>query len=277
MQIGKNIFKLSGVEYGTNSNVYVVRTGDELLMFDCGEGDLQWGIVQNALKEWDLDKLKVSYLFITHSDGDHAGNAIRLQRTGTRVIIGPGDADTLIDGGGVMKQLIPPLAYDPCVPDETPEDGKVYKIGDVTVEVIYAAGHTPGGIDYKITVGGKIAVVTGDNFEIGPVMGRNDISINPGNMAGARFDRQAFIDNFEKMSHVDADYILPGHYYCFCGDCRKVFQKAYDTLLKDLDAGKDKEQMRWIIKDFTGMLMKNEGLTEQEAIEKLARFGFKES
>ena len=35
--------------------------------------------------------------------------------------------------------------------------------------------------------------------------------------------------------------------------------------------------MRWIIKDFTGMLMKNEGLTEQEAIEKLARFGFKES
>ena len=42
MKITEHLYQISGVQYGTNSNIYALRTEEGLVLIDCGYQEEQW-------------------------------------------------------------------------------------------------------------------------------------------------------------------------------------------------------------------------------------------
>ena len=42
VKITEHLFQISGVQYGTNSNIYAIQTEEGLVLIDCGYQEEQW-------------------------------------------------------------------------------------------------------------------------------------------------------------------------------------------------------------------------------------------
>ncbi len=86
---------LYGFRMPTSENVYLFRQGDELTMIDAGHG-IYYADFKRLLKKRGMDPGRVTRIFITHPDTDHAGMARYFEEEfGSRVFIHPGSADVI--------------------------------------------------------------------------------------------------------------------------------------------------------------------------------------
>ena len=92
MMLAKNLYKLSGIEYGTCSNTYALDWGEGIALFDAGTHDIQYDTMRAQLRRWGLADKPVTHVFLTHGHFDHAGNAQRFQQAGARIVVGEADA-----------------------------------------------------------------------------------------------------------------------------------------------------------------------------------------
>jgi len=136
---------------GGPSNAFVVSLNDTAIAIDAGAGEAKMTV---ALEETGVRADRVSAVFLTHSDRDHAGGLSLF--SGARVFLSA-DEEQMIDGrqarGFLYKNK--PLA----VRYELVEDGDTLNLGDFEIQVIATPGHTPGSVSYLVN---RNLLFTGD-------------------------------------------------------------------------------------------------------------------
>jgi glyoxylase-like metal-dependent hydrolase (beta-lactamase superfamily II) len=122
----------------------------------------------------DKSNVTVERILLTHGHLDHVGGAAPLAEAFAVPIDGPHQEDSfLIEGGYLARQCAmfgwPPIAG--FTPARWLGDGDEIQVGDETLQVIHAPGHTPGHVVY-FHAGARLALV-GDVLFAGSV-GRTD-------------------------------------------------------------------------------------------------------
>jgi glyoxylase-like metal-dependent hydrolase (beta-lactamase superfamily II)/rhodanese-related sulfurtransferase len=105
------------------------------------------------------DKAKIKYIFETHFHADFVSGHIDLaNKTGAEIVYGPTEMET-----GFKKTVA--------------KDGQIFKVGDVTIEVLHTPGHTMESSCYLLRDESdkEIGIFTGDTLFIGDV-GRPDLA-----------------------------------------------------------------------------------------------------
>jgi len=105
------------------------------------------------------DNAKVKYIFETHFHADFVSGHIDLaEKTGGKIVYGPTEMPT-----GFEKIVA--------------KDGEIFKVGEVTLEVIHTPGHTMESSCFLLRdeKGKEVAIFTGDTLFIGDV-GRPDLA-----------------------------------------------------------------------------------------------------
>lgn len=105
------------------------------------------------------DNAKIKFIFETHFHADFVSGHIDLsEKTGAEIIYGPTTMET-----GFKKTVA--------------EDGQIFRLGDVTIEVLHTPGHTMESSCYLLRdeAGKEVGLFTGDTLFIGDV-GRPDLA-----------------------------------------------------------------------------------------------------
>ena len=108
------------------------------------------------------DNAKIKYIFETHFHADFVSGHVDLaNQTGAEIVYGPTSMDT-----GFEKTVA--------------EDGQIFKVGDVTLELIHTPGHTMESscLLLRDEEGKEKGIFTGDTLFIGDV-GRPDLAQTP--------------------------------------------------------------------------------------------------
>lgn len=105
------------------------------------------------------DNAKIKYIFETHFHADFVSGHIDLAKeTGAEIVYGPTSMET-----GFEKTVA--------------KDGQIFKVGDVTIEVLHTPGHTMESSCFLLRdeEGKEVGIFTGDTLFIGDV-GRPDLA-----------------------------------------------------------------------------------------------------
>ena len=232
MKLTEHIYKTSGVEYGTNSNTYVIDCGEYLVFLDGGFDEIQWSRIRENIRRWGLEGKPVTHAFITHGHFDHAGNISKLNEMGAAVIAADPDAGKIENGHPEMEQLFGrPWVLGRV--DERPADGRVYSFdNNITVTAIAAPGHSEGSFAYVVEDGGVRALCTGDMFFVKPFPPEDKVETELAYMGGWDFSLEAFRKTLQHMGTLHCNLLLPGHYYVYYGDvdalCQSAWKQAMD-------------------------------------------------
>jgi glyoxylase-like metal-dependent hydrolase (beta-lactamase superfamily II) len=143
-----------------------------------------------------MDKLHIKYIFNTHHHWDHtSGNARLKELTGAKLVMHALEDDILQERGsrGGNSASLPPA-------DIRIENEKTFMIGEISFEILFTPGHTPGGL--CLYAEGQL--FTGDTLFVGD-SGRTDL---PGG------DRPTLGASLRKLMKLPDDTIVwPGHDY----------------------------------------------------------------
>lgn len=176
------------------SNVYTFEGSRGVVVIDTGVAGQAKKIasyVEEALRG------EVSFVIITHSDGDHMGSAAALRRlTGASVAVHSEEA-------GILAGREPPLkgrmdGREPVVPDLVIHGGEeVAGLG-----VIYTPGHTPGHVclysqERKVLFAGD-SFVTQENLVLGP-------------SEKYTLDMPGAVESLRGLISLPIDVLCPGH------------------------------------------------------------------
>lgn len=135
--------------------VYAIRAGGMVNMYLCSNGEQAIAIdttigsneVKRGLKQLGIDSGIVTDVFLTHSDGDHAGGVSLFQAQGATVYMGS-------DEEQLAKGITPRHGDDTNDPVEPPytllDDGAIIHAGPFKVEAIATPGHTTGHMAYLV-------------------------------------------------------------------------------------------------------------------------------
>ena len=227
MKITEHLIQLTGVQYGTNSNVYAIQYEGGVALVDCGYQEKQWNRMQATLAYYQLSLEDIRHVFLTHAHFDHAGNVHRLNTLGVKVYSSKEDVEKIEIANPEMEKLFHSTWITGKV-SATLEDKKTYELdGNTKITAIKAPGHSAGSFSFLIEVDNQKCLCTGDMFFVGPLPPEDDVSVEIGYMGSEDHDFKALVDSLHALSEIDCDMLLPGHYYFYRGnDCQRVLKEA---------------------------------------------------
>lgn len=166
LQILPGVYLVGGASYGLASgiacNVYLLDTGEGLLLVDAGTAEHTAGILEriNALK---LNG-PVTHLLLTHCHFDHTGGAARLQQAlGCKVVCQREDASVIRAGNGESSLAVAFGDQQQAVPvDEEFTDNWQLQQGRLKVTAWHCPGHTPGASVYLVEDNKVRILISGD-------------------------------------------------------------------------------------------------------------------
>lgn len=152
------------------TSCYLIRHGEELILFDAGMESSLYGKPQRAneqtlrldktlkeqFAEMGVDPDKVSTLVVSHYHGDHHSQADLFPNA--KLVVGAADAAAL-RGERDQGTLGPWLKGDRPV-EEISADRDL--IGDGSLRVLFTPGHTPGHLSMFVKLKGGNYILTGD-------------------------------------------------------------------------------------------------------------------
>mgnify|MGYP003379101524 FL=1 len=95
-------------------------------------------------------------------------------------------------------------------------------------------GHSRGSLAFLVEIDGKKALVTGDAFWTVPVPPRDEVDVELGYRGSRDFSRQDYLRSVKRISELDFDLLLPGHYYSYRGpDMKELTGKAYEKAKRE--------------------------------------------
>ena len=138
-QVNENIYAVKCFFWG---DFYAYKSSGTVILFDAGLG------LKNNLKKlakFGIGPEDIGYVFLTHSDLDHAGGVKFFPNA--KVYISK-DEEKLIDG--TRRRFL--FYRSPGIkrPYELLKPGDIINIGNIKIEVITASGHTPGSVAYLV-------------------------------------------------------------------------------------------------------------------------------
>jgi len=177
-------------------NTYVI-TGHSSIIIDPGATMFLPTLVDNLHKD-GIDPEKIDIITNTHLHGDHCGaNEAFQQLSGAKIMIHPVQKKfyNLVVIGAARFFGMPPIEFE----EDAILDNDRLSAGDMELELIHSPGHSPDCVSFycredKILICGD--VIFDQNT------GRVDL---PGGNA------DELKESIEKMSHMEIDYLLPGH------------------------------------------------------------------
>lgn len=241
MQVLPGVYVLSGSCYAAVDDaavlgdVYAVRTGDGLVLVDCGFPESGFAMIQKGLAAWGLAALPVTHLLLTHCHGDHCGSAAAVQALGAQVVVGAADAYQCENGGSAG--LPTPYANHPnhlfpaFKPNVLLEGDSEMVLGGQSFCFVAIPGHTPGSYAIETQVAGKTILFTGDSVQPD---GYQMSQVDFGWRGDLHFSRQQLLQSLLKLGERQCDIILPGHGKPCLQNGTRVLQlaaqKGFDTL-----------------------------------------------
>ena len=160
----------------SGSEVYLVHTQEGLVLIDAGF-PVSAPALAEALRDGGFDPADVRLAIATHQHGDHvAGLAWWHQEYGVPVLAHAEDAEAIVQGDplktcGLFPYLSSAVESYPCPVARHLVDGDEVTLGERTLTIIHAPGHTPGCI--LIRVGD--ALITGDVVAESGALGWMDV------------------------------------------------------------------------------------------------------
>lgn len=156
-------------------------------------------LLKKAVEKLNVD---IKQILLTHGHLDHVGAAVELAKHYNVKIIGPSQEDEFLLSG--LPQQCIQFGFphiDSFLPDRWLTEGEQIKVGNVTLDVLFCPGHTPGHIVF-INKQDKIAFVGDVLFKSS--IGRTD------------FPRGNHADLISSITHklfpLGDDFIfVPGH------------------------------------------------------------------
>jgi hydroxyacylglutathione hydrolase len=158
--------------------------------------DAPQGVASKLLHEKEL---KIKMIFITHSHWDHIADAAKLKETfQAPLYVHPYDAENLKRPGADKLPLF--FSIDGVEADGFLEEGEVFFIGNLKLQVIETPGHSPGGVCLWFPE--EKVLFSGDTLFKGS-MGRVDFPFSsPSQMR----------ESLKKLSDLPPDTkVYPGH------------------------------------------------------------------
>ncbi len=167
--------------------------------------------VEPYLRKAEAENSEIKYIFETHFHADFVSGHVDLAaKTGAEIVFGP-NAET---------------GY----PSYEAKDGEVFKIGDISIEVIHTPGHTMESTTFllKDESGKPKAIFTGDTLFIGDV-GRPDLAIK-GDVTKEVLAGHLFDSLRNKIMTLPDDIVVyPAHGAgSACG--KSMSKETFDTL-----------------------------------------------
>lgn len=90
--MSSNMLRIQSLASGSSGNAFLLESGDDLLLFDCGIGVRE---IQRALRAWGKTVLDLTGLVITHEHSDHVRALASFIRVGTPIYATAGTARAL--------------------------------------------------------------------------------------------------------------------------------------------------------------------------------------
>lgn len=234
MKLTENIYQLSGVPYGTNSNSYLIDAGEQLILIDTGYSVLQWNVMKKNIQFWGLEHKPITHAFITHSHFDHAGNCYLAKQEGMKLFAGNSDAQGIEKGDRRTIDYMFNKQFIPCVVDHVLQDGEIFTIGNKCVQAIAVPGHSAGSYMFKTQDQGQECLFMGDFIAIDPLAPEDDVQVLLAWTGGPDYNREDYLASLKKVSTFERMILFPGHYYPFYGDSQRIFKIAYEKGQKEI-------------------------------------------
>lgn len=232
MRINDSVFLVGSGEMGfdltapSDCNVYLIHNRGELALIDTGTGDSVDQICTNILSH-GFSLKGINKILLTHVHADHAGGAALLKKiTGAKVyvhyrakdILENGDEDK-IDLSTAKKAGFYQANYHftPCTPVNTLKDGDAVTIGDLNLYVSETPGHSDFDLSFYMKDAEESYLFSGDT-----VFPNGKISM----INTQDFNLHELVKSIRRLSDLDVDYLLPGHYHFTLGNGFKHIQIA---------------------------------------------------
>jgi hydroxyacylglutathione hydrolase len=178
-----------------NCNTYVLQ-GDGLILIDPGLKRHVSDILAQ-MKRDGLDPQDIKLIMTTHSHPDHLDGVARFADSDIQMTMHEDEEKFLKNVGGEFFRMFG-LDQPKYRVDFYAAEGDL-KAAGITLKIILTPGHSPGSI--CIYWPEKETLITGDVVFCGSI-GRTDF---PGGSSGT------LKKSIEKISAIDAAYLLPGH------------------------------------------------------------------
>ncbi|MFK8046481.1 MAG: rhodanese-like domain-containing protein [Crocinitomicaceae bacterium] len=164
------------------------------------------------IKRAEHDSSKIKYIFLTHFHADFVSGHVDLaKKTGAEIVFGPGATGSFEFHEGT--------------------DGEIYKIGDISIELVHTPGHTMESSTYllKDKQSKPQCIFTGDTLFIGDV-GRPDLAVKQGTLTERDLAKNLFQSLRNKIMVLPDDVIVyPNHGAgSACG--KNMSSETFDTL-----------------------------------------------
>jgi glyoxylase-like metal-dependent hydrolase (beta-lactamase superfamily II) len=163
---------------GGRSNIFLVKTGQEVFLIDTGPAFMRNQLLKRLHK---AGINSIDYLILTHTHFDHAANAFAIKKQfGAKVIVHASEAEYLMSGdspvpagavwftsmliqwfGKMVQKLV---IYPPCQADILVNDELSFSDNESAIRIIHTPGHSSGSmciiIDNEITLAGDTLIGT---------------------------------------------------------------------------------------------------------------------
>ena len=107
--------------------------------------------------------------------------------------------------------------------DRVVEDGDVVEAAGLRFDIIHAPGHTNGCVIYQLILAGRIIWFVGDVL----MCQNRGFSPDLGWEGGEEFDKSTYIETLKRLSAMQVDCILAGHYAPYLVEGKKLVGRAY--------------------------------------------------
>ena len=201
--IGGQDYNRVYVDWPANdANVYLVDSGDTLVMVDCGCGESLEGILDNV-EELGFEVRDISHLLLTHEHFPHAAAANAVQKMNVQVVASAPAADAVRAGDLRTAAFCYHRQFVPCEgPVTVIEDGVRIEVGPLSLRAVALPGHSPGSMGYELVLEGRRILFCGDVVRSPVLESHRD---RPG------YDGHAHLESVKKLLKEPPDVLLPGH------------------------------------------------------------------
>lgn len=200
--VGGQDYNMVYLDWPANdANVYLVDTGDMMVLVDCGCGESLSGIFRN-IKEMEFDVADVSHLFLTHAHLPHAGAAEAARKNDIELVAAPAAAEALRTGGPGTVAYHYDRRFAPVQQVTEVGDGETIELATTEFRVLHLPGHSAGCAGYEMTVGTKRLLFCGDVVRA-PHLEQHRARLD--------YDRDAYAETLLKLLEDPPDVLYPGH------------------------------------------------------------------
>jgi metallo-beta-lactamase class B len=200
--VGGQDYHMTYLDWPANDcNVYLIDTGDPLVLVDCGCGESLSGIMGNV-KQMGFRSHDIGHVLLTHAHMPHAGAAEALRRNHTEVMAGPVAAETLRSGGLDTSAYHYWRRFSPVEKITEVADEATLKLGKFEFTALHLPGHSTGCVGYQVTCENRTMLFCGDTVRwpgMEQIRGRLD------------YDREAYVETLRRLLADPPDVLYPGH------------------------------------------------------------------